>query len=303
MTFFFKCFAILFAFTAMLGGDVLLASSYKFGVKELVLSKRLLRGAGSAKRMFSRMNRRAGGNLEIVWLSGRVFHFGIDPNKWPPGGLPPQTPVNWANVWIAENPATKLMNVRSNSDGDWSMPIIKNKNETLAISLVYQRIGFKKTRTQMLTVGSRNISDLGQQFPGIVLYNTFKLITVVSFGEKVGTAIVSTVGKSWASMMLDRFPHGDPGALIQISPALPYPQGLPVYFNEKAMPDAAWHHTSVDGGVAFINVPNGRYSITASKAPYAYSSPRFNVESGYDLYLASPPYGIQGTNDSPPGEW
>ena len=48
--------------------------------------------------------------------------------------------------------------------------------------------------------------------------------------------------------------------------------------------------------------PDGSFSLTATKAPFAYSTNTFVIQSGIELYVASPPHGIQGTNDSPPGQ-
>jgi len=90
---------------------------------------------------------------------------------------------------------------------------------------------------------------------------------------------------------------------VAISPAAPFPVSLgPVYFNAAVAPDPTLGSTSVDGGVLFGNLAAGRYSITASKAPFSYDTLTFAVEDAVELYVASPPHATQGTNDSPPGQ-
>jgi hypothetical protein len=90
---------------------------------------------------------------------------------------------------------------------------------------------------------------------------------------------------------------------VSSSPAIQFPASVgPIYFNEAVAPDPTRTATSVDGGVLFGNLANGRYSMTASKAPFSYSRLTFAVQDGIGLYVASPPHGIQGTNSSPAGQ-
>jgi len=97
-------------------------------------------------------------------------------------------------------------------------------------------------------------------------------------------------------------PHGDPGAVVSIAPAIGFPTSLgPVYFNADVAPDPTLTSTSVDGGVLFGNLAAGSYTITASKAPFTYAALSFVIEDDIPLYVASPPHATQGTNDSPPG--
>jgi hypothetical protein len=120
-------------------------------------------------------------------------------------------------------------------------------------------------------------------------------------------AMVVTVGKSWASMHDDRLPHGDPGATMTISPSSADLIG-PLYFNEAVIPDVTQPDTSVDGGVAWINMPvNNTYTVSALKPGVTYGTVKFSiteadVKNGVQLYIASPPDSLEGDNDSPPGE-
>src|SRR5213078_791283 len=85
--------------------------------------------------------------------------------------------------------------------------------------------------------------------------------------------LVTTVGKAWASMYSAQLPHGDPGAVVSISPAIGFPASLgPVYFNADVAPDPTLTSTSVDGGVLFGNLADGSYTIGASKTPFTYAA-------------------------------
>ena len=116
-------------------------------------------------------------------------------------------------------------------------------------------------------------------------------------------AIVVTVGKSWASIHDDRLPHGDPGATVNEIPGA----YRALYFDKSVKPNPTLTCTSVDGGVAWLNVPMGTHILKASKEGVEYQDAEFvvseaDLENDVLLYIASPPDSIQGTNDSPPGE-
>ena len=101
-------------------------------------------------------------------------------------------------------------------------------------------------------------------------------------------------------------PHGDPGAYMVTTPVVPAIG--PVYFNEQVQPDPSQIGTSVDGGVTWINVLPGEYSITAEKPGVEYKTAKFDInesdaENGIVLYIASPPDSVEGDNDSGPGEY
>ncbi|MCB1842633.1 MAG: hypothetical protein KDI09_06685, partial [Halioglobus sp.] len=109
------------------------------------------------------------------------------------------------------------------------------------------------------------------------------------------------------SMHDDRLPHGDPGAITTLAPDSGSAIG-PVYFNEQVIPDVTWTSTSVDGGVVWLNMPlNENYEVTAEKPGVTYPTVRFRVTeadmaAGVQLFIASPPDSLEGSNDSPPGE-
>jgi len=81
-------------------------------------------------------------------------------------------------------------------------------------------------------------------------------------GAPFRNAMVVTVGKSWASMHDGRLPHGDPDARTIATPVA----GVgPIYFNEDVFPDPTQLLTSLDGGVAWLNLPDNTYHVTAQR--------------------------------------
>jgi hypothetical protein len=247
--------------------------------------------------------------LEVVPLAGTVFHFGLDLAQSPPAPYPFQSTVAGARVWIAEAPVTRQLNLRSDADGKWRFPAIKIKGVPLRVSFVYELEGYPTTKSQVVEVGDAGITDLAVQFPTAAYYAAAKGQIEQQIGALIGApyslrnVLVTTVGKSWASMYSTELPHGDPGVQVAVSPAAPFPVSLgPVYFNEAVAPDPTLASTSVDGGVLFGNLASGSYAITASKAPFSYAALTFVVQDDIPLYVASPPHATQGTNSSPAGQ-
>jgi hypothetical protein len=238
-----------------------------------------------------------------------VFHFGLDLSQSPPVSFPFQSTVAGARISIAELPITRLLNLRSDANGKWGFTAVKVQGKPLPISFVYELAGYATTKSQVFAVGDSGITDVAVQFPTEAYYGAAKGQIEQQIGALIGApytlsnVLVTTVGKSWASMYSPELPHGDPGATVSISPAAPFPASLgPVYFNASVAPDPTLTTTSVDGGVLFGNLADGSYTITASKAPFTYSALTFVVQDGIELYVASPPHATQGTNDSPAGQ-
>ena len=247
--------------------------------------------------------------LEVVRIGGTVFHFGLDLTQTPPVSFPFQSTVAGTRVWIAEVPATRRLNIHSDANGRWGFAAVKIKGTPLPVSFVYEATGYTTTKSQVFSVEDTALTDLSVQFPTEAYFTLARAQVEQQVGALIGApyslhnVLVTTVGKAWASMYSPDLPHGDPGAQVTISPAIQFPASLgPVYFNEAVAPDPSLASTSVDGGVLFGNLANGPHALTASKAPFSYSTLTFVIEDGIGLYIASPPHGIQGTNSSPPGQ-
>lgn len=98
---------------------------------------------------------------------------------------------------------------------------------------------------------------------------------------------VTRVGKS----IYDPGAHGEAGATVSIDPPVSAESG-PVYFNSNVIPDRSLTESSDDGGVVFVNVPPGEYTLTAAKAGLKFETVRMQCRPNV-LVNASPPYGLQ----------
>jgi hypothetical protein len=98
---------------------------------------------------------------------------------------------------------------------------------------------------------------------------------------------ITRVGKS----IYDAGAHGEAGATVAVEPPLPAENG-PVYFNSNVIPDRTLTESSDDGGVVFVNVPPGEYTLTASKLGVNFETVRMQCRANV-LVNASPPYGLQ----------
>lgn len=194
------------------------------------------------------------------------------------------------------------------------MYIVKDTGQELDFSFIYEKEEWITTKTNVINFGDQDDTDLAIQFIDPYFFTYAMLPLVEGMMRANGypnfffeNAMVVTVGKSWGSMHDDRLPHGDPGATVNISPVSEDYIG-PVYFTKDVIPDLNQPDVSVDGGVTWLNMPiNGSYLVSAEKPGVNYPTVKFNitdadVESGVQLYIASPPDSLEGDNDSPPGE-
>ncbi len=241
--------------------------------------------------------------LVTVTLRGKINHAGSpDYHAVVPG----------VAVWLAEYPTSKGLNVTSDAKGWWTLRVLKRKGTDLKASLIYAKPGWITTKSNVMTFADKDDTDIAIQYIDPIAYHVLikpaievMLRGVLPPGDSptLKNAVVVTVGKSWASIHDDRLPHGDPGATVNaIAGAV-----RPIYFDESVKPNLTYTATSVDGGVTWLNVPKGTHVVKASKQGVTYRDVEFAVtdadaEHGVVLYIASPPDGIQGTNDSPPGK-
>jgi hypothetical protein len=239
-----------------------------------------------------------------VKLMGKINHSGYPDYH---------ATVSGVTVWLAEYPISKNLKVTSDETGWWTMRITKYEGSDVGVSLIYEKPGWITTKSNVITVADEDNTDIAIQYIDPILFRLLikPLIQVMikdmlpdGADATFKNAVVATVGKSWASIHDDRLPHGDPGATVA---AIPNSVG-PLYFDENVRPNPAYSKTSVDGGVAWVNVPAGTYTLNASKKGVTYRDVKFVVApadaaAGVTLYIATPPDSIQGTNTSAPGEY
>lgn len=89
--------------------------------------------------------------------------------------------------------------------------------------------------------------------------------------------------------------HGEPGATVTIDPPPAGGTG-PIYFNglsyDVIFPDASLQATTVDGGVLFVNVTPGTYTLRAHKDGAVIREVEVGCRAGV-LTNAAPPWGLQ----------
>lgn len=256
-----------------------------------------------------------GREISIVKLKGKINHFGYDITQDPPKGIDYHATVSDVQVWIDEYPFTREFDIRSDETGWWRMYIIKYKDVDLEFSFIYEKKGWITTKTNAITITDEDRMDLAIQYIDPWYYHLAikpnieeELSEIFPYPIELENALVVTVGKSWASMHDDRLPHGDPGATTVLTPEVYFPAIGPIYFNRRVQPDPVLTETSVDGGVAYINIPTDTYHVTANKPGVEYETVKFYVTeedeaNGVVLYIASPPDSVQGDNDSGPGDY
>ena len=247
-----------------------------------------------------------GSGLTVVELRGKTNHFGRDVETG--DYIDYWATVPDVNVWIAEYPHTRELGIQTDETGWWTMHVVKYAGVDLEFSFVYEKDGWVTTKSNVITIGDDDITDLAIQYIDPAYYELFMKPYVEDTwlgGDPVVNAMVVTVGKSWSSMHDGRLPHGDPGATVT---AIPEAGIGPIYFNRQVIPDPTLDATSVDGGVAWLNLPlDQTYEVTAHKEGVNYKTATFRMESsdvahGVELYIASPPNSLEGDNDSAPGQ-
>jgi hypothetical protein len=186
---------------------------------------------------------------------------------------------------------------------------LKFQGVDVGFSFMYEKEGWITTKSNLITITDEDNLDIGIQFIDPLYYSIgVKPQIEAMLGMPLNSAMVVTVGKSWASLHDQRLPHGDPGAVTLINEQYVLPDVMgPIYFDETATPNPAFTSTSVDGGVAYLNQPLGEYNLTAMKQGVSYKTVTFRVTqedqaNGVVIYVASPPDSIEGNNDSGPGE-
>ncbi len=250
--------------------------------------------------------------VTIVKLSGKTNHFGRDENL---EYLDYHATVPDTKVWIAEHPWTRDLDVRTDETGWWTLYVVKDAGVDLDFSFVYEKEGWVTTKTNVITIADVDDTDLAIQYIDPFFFETAMRPFVEGMMRTNGypdflfeNAMVVTVGKSWGSIHDDRLPHGDPGAVMTLSPDSEDFIG-PIYFDEDVVPNVEWTSTSVDGGVTWLNMPlNETYRVSAKKEGVRYPTVSFRLDeadraAGVQLYIASPPDSLEGDNDSPPGEY
>jgi len=91
---------------------------------------------------------------------------------------------------------------------------------------------------------------------------------------------------------LDDMPHGIAGARAEAAPtAGGTPLAGPIYYNESVIPQTDLIESSRDGGVMWVNIPPGTYTVTATHSTARFSQFQATCRDGR-LINANPPWGL-----------
>lgn len=144
-------------------------------------------------------------------------------------------------------------------------------------------------QTGTLTVGSEPIERVTFQVVHDAIYDLLADMLGVEPDEANRCQVVTTVTRAGKSLY-DPGAHGEEGATVTIDP--PTGEEGPIYFNSSVLPDRTLTETSDDGGVLFLQVPPGVYTLTATKPGVTFRPVTITCRAGF-LVNASPPWGLQ----------
>jgi hypothetical protein len=135
------------------------------------------------------------------------------------------------------------------------------------------------------------------QVPPDIIYAAFSFLLGMKPDPNVcqiATTVTRADALKYGSLGADQ---GQAGATVTIHPPLP-PRHGPIYFRflpenlGVIYPDRSLAETSRDGGVLFVDVPTGEYTLRAQKPSVEFTSIKVKCRPGV-LVNASPPHCLQ----------
>lgn len=204
-------------------------------------------------------------------------------------------PISEGIVTVLEDEALRFQTDENGQFGPFDWPIGE------AITLIFDKpgsfwTGFKTTQTATLIVPEEGINNknflknISFQVPSNMAYEFFAFC-MGGVEDPLACQITTTITPPNTTM--DDIPQG----VAEVTATLePNPNVRRFYFDmfpiiHKTNPlNRELSATSLDGGVAFINVPPGEYTIEAKKEGMTFSSVRIKARPGV-LVNVSPPHG------------
>lgn len=219
------------------------------------------------------------GSVGTVSAEGDLMNFG--PMRGPVAGL---------TVRVLEQPERTTT---TDADGHWrieGLPV--GSRATFAVDSG-ERFPIQ---TATFTIGTVDLERVSFQSPTQEMVDLLADI-VGQPTDPTRCQIASTVTRRGYSLY-EGAPdgtHGEPGATVTIDP--PPARGTgPIYFNglsyDVIFPDAALEATTADGGVLFVNVTPGTYTLRARKDGAVIREVEVGCRAGV-LTNAAPPWGLQ----------
>ena len=220
----------------------------------------------------------SGDGAMTINASGNAFAFALP-------GEPYGRVVN-GTVSVLEMPE---FSTTTDEDGFFSIEGLPVGEEA---TFVLEHDNFHVTHTKTFILPDEDLERVTFQTPDNLLYALLEgVVEIVSDPEMCQmVSTVTVVGKS----IYDEGAHGVPGATVSADPVLGDAHG-PIYFNENVLPDRSRTESSDDGGILFVNVPPGDYTVTAVKEGVDFVPVLLKCRAN-TLVNASPPYGLQALN-------
>ena len=212
-----------------------------------------------------------------VTLSGVAFAFF-------PGGV-----IEGATVWLAEFPE---VTAASGADGFYELAIPVGAPVVVMTTAPGYTV---QAHRQFVAVEGEPIEDVKLQMVPTMVFDYFaSAVGVAPDPERCQIATTVHVAEI-LGMDYETFAaygaHGVGGATAWLEPAVDAESG-PVYFTASTSPDRSLTETTVDGGVVWVNVPPGTYTVHASHADHEFQSFTVVCESG-GFVNAGPPWGLR----------
>ncbi|MDP2308901.1 MAG: carboxypeptidase-like regulatory domain-containing protein [Pseudomonadota bacterium] len=208
-------------------------------------------------------------------VSGTAFAF--DPD----GGR-----IADATIGVVEVPGLQTV---SDADGDYTLDVPTGSTVTLTIT----HPDYAAVQTASLPLPAEGVVDLDLQVPD---WEMVELLAAF-VGTELDPAmcqIASTVLRPPGAEYEVPDAEGEPGVTVTLDPPVDPALG-PVYFNiaraNLIWPDRDLTETTEDGGVLFVNVPEGVYTIEAHKAGMSFTSRLMTCRPGW-IVNAGPPLGL-----------
>jgi hypothetical protein len=216
------------------------------------------------------------GTGPVANVSGMAFVFG--PSDGPS--------IAGATISVAEAPE---ITTTVAADGAFTLAVPSGA----PISLLLQQPGFHATQTAALALDDGGLDQVGFQVPTDGTFDLMATFVRVMPDEQLCQSATTVSRKGTAPY--GGAALGEPGVVVAIDPPLPAEAG-PIYFqyvsDTTIYPDPMLTETTVDGGVLFVNVPPGEYTLTATKVDKLFSSATIRCRAGV-LVNAAPPRGLQ----------
>jgi hypothetical protein len=211
----------------------------------------------------------------LINVSGTAFGFSL------PGS--PYTRIENAEISILEMPG---VTATTTAEGEFAFEGLPASSQA---TFLMRADGFPPASTKTFTLPEEDLERVTFQIPPNTLMDLIASNIGVELDENRCQLVstVTVVGRS----LFDSGAHGEPGALVSSDPFIPEDNG-PIYFNEAVFPDYSVTASSEDGGVLFVNVTPGVYTLSATKEGVDFESVVMTCQAGY-LVNASPPYGLQ----------